>query len=484
MPYETVTVQLNFPDDQGLRAYLRVLAGLLRHRAECRRIIDRTGQTRQGVPFDDLARLIDADQLHYVDYRLRLDHFAEQLILRPAQNCLRLQTRLLFGLQPTELVWLQSSLDPPTPFPIIALPVHLMGQLDHPGLTLETIHPLIVLALHTGGLTSASCVLADRQFSARWTGARLGPDSLPLRASRDERLWRVDSAVANPVLWFTPSPPLKTPEINDKWWEMLLELRQRWPKSRADLKTHLAPLLPSYPSGDHWELETISPDHLAGSHAKAPVAIIQPEDTRVRIAIDSQLEGRRWGRVLLHSFAHLALGHIRPGDQTVHTDDLQSVINPIRHRDQLASQYALNQWIKPGWCQPESLADCTPEQKARLGLWRILNERLGEGHLHEKARIYQSTDYQRQAASRLVDILNKYQGAMLCDGVGLGKTYVATTVMVHYINTWLDQQETTSNKRITIIAPNQVVSTWLNEALPSISDLGGRSVQIRILSHH
>ncbi|MFN7827543.1 MAG: hypothetical protein ACK5RR_06230, partial [Acidobacteriota bacterium] len=372
MPYETVTVQLNFPDDQGLRAYLRVLAGLLRHRAECRRIIDRTGQTRQGVPFDDLARLIDADQLHYVDYRLRLDHFAEQLILRPAQNCLRLQTRLLFGLQPTELVWLQSSLDPPTPFPIIALPVHLMGQLDHPGLTLETIHPLIVLALHTGGLTSASCVLADRQFSARWTGARLGPDSLPLRASRDERLWRVDSAVANPVLWFTPSPPLKSPEINDKWWEMLLELRQRWPKSRADLKAHLAPLLPSYPSGDHWELETISPDHLAGSHAKAPVAIIQPEDTRVRIAIDSQLEGRRWGRVLLHSFAHLALGHIRPGDQTVHTDDLQSVINPIRHRDQLASQYALNQWIKPGWCQPESLADCTPEQKARLGLWRIL----------------------------------------------------------------------------------------------------------------
>lgn len=490
VPYETATVQLNFPDDQGLRDYLRILASLLHYQADCHLTIDRTGQTRRAVPFDDLQRLIDVDQLHFVDFRLRLDHLEERLILRPAQNYLQLQIRLLFGRQPTDLLWLQSSLDPPTPFPIIALPVHLMGQQCHPGLTLETLHPLIVLAVHTGGLTSASCVLADRQFSSRWSLSRLGNDSLPLRSSREERLWRVDSTVAQPALWFTPSPLLKTPEINDQWWEILLELRQRWPESRPALKAHLAPLLPSYPSGDHWELEAISPDHLAGSHAKAPVAIIQPEEHRVRVAIDPQLEGRRWGRVLLHSLAHLALGHIRPGDQTVHTDDLQSVINPLRHRDQLASQYTRKQWIRPGWCEPESLADCSPEQKARLGLWRILNERLGDiPFLHMRAQDYQNAAYQRQAAERLVSILDKYRGAMLCDGVGLGKTYVATTVIVHYVNQWLDrlrdlgEAQIPHKYRISVIVPNSVEKIWKSNALTTVYSSGVTPAMVRVITH-
>ncbi|MFM8393843.1 MAG: SNF2-related protein, partial [Acidobacteriota bacterium] len=476
MPYETAIIELKFSDTQGVQEYLRTLAILLHHQAVCRRTIDRTGQTREGLSWLDQLRLIDGQRLYSIDYRIRFESHEERLYLKSDQNHLWLQTRLLFGCQPTDLLWFQAS--QPLSTPLVALPVHGLG---HPGLTLETLHPLIVLAFHTGKMTSASCAVAARQFSARWTPSSLGPDSLPLRSSREERLWQVDRSCTHPALWFTPAPPLAPPAIDDEWWKSLLALRKRWPDSRPALKSHLTPLLPAYSSADQWELEEMDTDAFQGSN---PVAIIQPEEHRVRVAIDRQLEGKRWGRVLLHSFAHLALGHLRPGDRTSHADDLQSVINPLRHRDQLASQYARKHWIRPGWCEPESLADCSPEQKAKLGIWRILNERLGEGHLHEKARFYQSTYYQRQAATRLVDILNKYHGAILCDGVGLGKTYVATTVMVHYINTWLDQQESTSNKRITIIVPNQVVSTWQNEALPSISDFGGRSVQIRILTHH
>ncbi|NDD62633.1 MAG: hypothetical protein EBZ36_01425 [Acidobacteria bacterium] len=478
VPYETAAIELDFPDTDGLRDYLRTLASLLQHQAECHRTIDRAGQTRKNIPFRDLRWLIDEDRLYSVDYRLRLGHHVERLLLRPANNHLQLKTRLLFNCQPTDLLWLQSSLDPPSAFPLIALPVHRQG------LTLEALHPIIALAVHTAGLTSASCAVAGQSFAARWSSSPTGPDSLPVRSSRSDHPWQVDPACRQATLWFTPSRPIPVPSIDDAWWRSLLDLRQRWPESRAEIKAHLAPLLPFYPAGEDWELEEIDAAQLAAANGAGRVAIIQPEDRRVRVAIDPTLKDKQWGRVLLHSLAHLALGHLRPGDLAAHIDDLQSVITPIRHRDQLAGQYARRYWIKPGWCEPESLDDCTPEQKARLGMWRILNARLGEGHLHEKARSYQPTSYQRQAAARLVDILDKYHGALLCDGVGLGKTYVATTVMVHYINTWLDQQGTVSGKRITIIAPNQVVSTWLNEALPSISDLGGRSVQIRILGHH
>ena len=60
-------------------------------------------------------------------------------------------------------------------------------------------------------------------------------------------------------------------------------------------------------------------------------------------------------------------------------------------------------------------------------------------YLHPAAEAYQAAAYQRQAAQRLVAQLEDYGGAMLCDGVGLGKTYVATTVVVHYSNAWRER---------------------------------------------
>jgi hypothetical protein len=102
----------------------------------------------------------------------------------------------------------------------------------------------------------------------------------------------------------------------------------------------------------------------------------------------------------------------------------------------------------------------------------MIGEMLGESRrLHPSAERYQRAAYQRQAAQRLVSMLQDFGGAMLCDGVGLGKTYVATTMMVHYVNAWRDQWAAMPDRlvedpfRITVIAPHSVVSTWRREAL-------------------
>src|SRR5437870_5019176 len=120
----------------------------------------------------------------------------------------------------------------------------------------------------------------------------------------------------------------------------------------------------------------------------------------------------------------------------------------------------------------------------------MIGEMLGESRrLHKLAERYRHAAYQRQAAQRLVAMLEEYGGAMLCDGVGLGKTYVATTLMVHYANRWRDQWAPTPERliedpfRITVLSPNSVVSTWRREALPPLASFGVPLATVRVISH-
>ena len=471
MPFETAILDLQFDTSQNLRHYLLVLTGLFDSQVECRRTLDRQGRTGNG---SSLKQLIENDQIFAIDYRVKFQQREDRFYIKPDSQHLRIQTRLLSNCQANELLWLQSCPTSPKGFPLIALPV------NREGLTLDTFHSLVVLATHTGQLVSARCENDEGQVTGWWTRSRTGADSLPVQTSLKESVWLVDQSLHASPLWYTPSTSIDIPDTDLEWWQRLLNLRQNWPDSRDAIKDHVARLLPDLPSSDHWELEELHAWHIDSDNS---VALIQPEEKRVRVAIDPQLDESKWGRVLLHAMAHLALGHYRPGDELSHSDTWKSIAEPARHRDRLAAQL-VNYWAKPGWWAPASLDDCIPEQKVKLGMWRILEERLGGSQLHEKARAYQNTAYQRQAATRLVDILDRYHGAILSDGVGLGKSYIATTVMVHYINTWLDSAEKGSGKRITIIAPHQVTSTWQNEALASIASWGGRQVQIRVISHH
>ncbi|MGD9976097.1 MAG: DEAD/DEAH box helicase, partial [Desulfatirhabdiaceae bacterium] len=132
----------------------------------------------------------------------------------------------------------------------------------------------------------------------------------------------------------------------------------------------------------------------------------------------------------------------------------------------------------------------SPHEKAMLGVWRMIGEMLGESRrLHQRAEAYQQAAYQRQAAQRLLAQLEEYGGAMLCDGVGLGKTYVAATIVVHYANAWRDNFQKSPDTllsdpfRISILAPNSVVSTWQREALPPLASHGVLLATIRVISH-
>src|SRR5262249_44840022 len=157
------------------------------------------------------------------------------------------------------------------------------------------------------------------------------------------------------------------------------------------------------------------------------------------------------------------LGHVRPGDKWGHWETATTVSSTTPHRvwDQEANAFLARSFAAPRSRRVESLDQCTPTEKAQLGLWRMIGEMLGESRrLHPSAERYQRAAYQRQAAQRLVSMLQDFGGAMLCDGVGLGKTYVATTMMVHYVNAWRDQWAAMPDRlvedpfRITVIAPH------------------------------
>ncbi len=64
--------------------------------------------------------------------------------------------------------------------------------------------------------------------------------------------------------------------------------------------------------------------------------------------------------------------------------------------------------------------------------------------------------YQEEGARRLVPVINRYNGAILADSTGLGKTWVAMRVITHYAALH-------NRFRVAIIAPNQVVENWKSE---------------------
>ena len=215
-----------------------------------------------------------------------------------------------------------------------------------------------------------------------------------------------------------------------------------------------------------------------------------PEAGRVVVAVDFEQPAALVADLLLHLCAHLTLGHVRPGDAWGHWDTAAS-LSPTQHRqwDREARAYVDANLARPVR-RITSLEECNPREKAWLVLLDHIERMVGQARtLHPATERYQAAAYQRQAAQRLVAQLEEYGGAMLCDGVGLGKTYVATTVVVHYANVWRDQLgvagRTASDDsfRVTILAPNSVVSTWQREALPPLAAHGVPLATIRVISH-
>ena len=130
------------------------------------------------------------------------------------------------------------------------------------------------------------------------------------------------------------------------------------------------------------------------------------------------------------------------------------------------------------WQYPEKLEDVTaqicdhtasvyqensPESIYFLMLYNIFNEFLddiNEGVLPNDRTGYQDTliwnklfNYQKDAATGIINKLETYSGCILADSVGLGKTFTALAVVKYY---------ELRNKSVLVLCPKKLADNWLN----------------------
>ncbi len=384
----------------------------------------------------------------------------------------------------TSRLWLQCDPDVVTPVPALALPT------TDDGLALDAAHALVGLAIRCGGALGAE-LTGER--AVVWSTTPPSPDALPLHGALRDASWVVGSASEGPpAAWVTGLPGASAPsEPDSSWRERLLELARAPRESLVELQAHLATVF-DIPFAWHITDRSTGP---AGAFVVQPeanaIAWLVPESIRVVLVVDLGQPAAILASALVHLCAHCALGHVGPGDSWGHWDTPESIASGSPHREWdrevLAYLDASNRRFVR---RVSSIEECTPKEKGWLVLHDHIGRMVGQARtLHEATSRYQAAAYQRLAAQRLVAQLDEYGGAMLCDGVGLGKTYVATTVAVHYANTWREAHEPSGRTasgdpfRITILAPNSVVSTWQREAVPPLAAHGVPLATIRVISH-
>jgi superfamily II DNA or RNA helicase len=94
-----------------------------------------------------------------------------------------------------------------------------------------------------------------------------------------------------------------------------------------------------------------------------------------------------------------------------------------------------------------------------------------------KSRIYPVLDqYQREGYGALIRIARRYRGAFLCDGVGLGKTYVGLMVIERLIDL--------ERKRVALFVPKAArASVWEAAIRRYLPHIGGDFSNLVVLNH-
>ena len=488
---QLVHLRLEFGSEGSARKFVAALASLLHGAAESCVVVDASGRGRDDLDLGEINHRVKTAATLDLQALVRNEGGLQKIAIELDEAAVSIRTRIPLDTRATSTTWLQADPESFGPVPVLALPM------NGAHLAADALHPLVGLGVRTGGLIGAR-LHADGEPSARyfWTVDGKSDDALPVVASQDAAVWIPSTeaqAATTPELWFEPgSAPPASATISEKWWARFDDLTRSAATSVAELESHLRDLVPDRQA---WRLDDAAVARHAGFMVPVEhgsVMALVPKANEVVVAVDLHLPAEVLQPLLLHAVSHLALGHVRPGDVWGHWDTRTTATSaePYRHWDREAKDFVARHLRRHTDRRIESLDDCTPTEKAQLGLWRMIGEMLGESRrLHPVAERYQKAAYQRQAAQRMVAMLEDYGGAMLCDGVGLGKTYVATTLMVHYVNSWREQWASTPERlledpfRITVLAPNSVVSTWRREALPALASFGVPLVTIRVVSH-
>lgn len=485
-------LEIQFTSQAHKRGFVSSFANLLSSACEGCLTIDVDGLVRDDLLVDEIVERLHRDRLRSLQFESSGGGgtFTVQLAANPGSPTATLSLPLVVDGQPTGSLWLQADHRVGSPLTLLAVP-H-----GHTALCIESLHPIVALAARVGGLASAALRTdAEQRPRARWT---VTPEEglEPVVGTHDETVWhaveRSEGDSNGAVAWFETNPPRPVQLPSPDWWVRLEALIATAGDSPSELVRHLGQVLPT---DCRWRLGTLTEARRAQyvtAIEDGLVAALVPSSEEIVLAIDLEASPDVSKSALLHGVAHLALRHVVPGDAFGHWDTTTTVTaqQPHRQWDREVRDYLAKHLSRLGRRRVETLDDCTPREKAQLGLWRMIGEMLGESRrLHPAAHRYQKAAYQRQAAQRLVGMLEEFDGGMLCDGVGLGKTYVATTLIVHYTNEWRERWAATPERlledpfRVSVLAPNSVVSTWRREALPGLSAFGVSLSTIRVISH-
>ena len=486
--------RLDFADEAAAASCILALASLFSRIAEELVAIDVHGQLRDDLDLNELQQRLKSKRIASLHLRVPLGSSVAQVTISAGSRDFPASISVALPIAAHESdawpLWLQADPEHLGPLPLLALPV-VDGAFAS-----DALHALVALGARVGGLASAQLKVGGANHArSSWRTKKSEQETLPVVGTRHDSVWGIDPNVQTAngaVAWCATQPSEREPrELSADWWQRLKEVLRQ--SSAVDaIERHLRVTELALPPFRIVDLKHASAGHFMVPPEEGVVASLHPVDHAVVVALDLAQPPDAIERALLHVVGHLALGHVRPGDKWGHWDTATTVSSatPRRVWDQEANAFLARSFAVPPTRRVESLDQCTPAEKAQLGLWRMIGEMLGESRrLHHSAERYQRAAYQRQAAQRLVSMLQDFGGAMLCDGVGLGKTYVATTMMVHYVNAWRDQWAAMPDRlvedpfRITVIAPHSVVSTWRREALPSLAAFGIPLASVRVLSH-
>jgi superfamily II DNA or RNA helicase len=484
-------LRIEFADAGGAAAYVHSLLSLVFGSAASVVAIAPDGRRRDDLDLDELYERLRRNLVGSLELDLPSAAGSRTLRLEiPLDPATEVGIHGHFvDVESYDLLWLQCTPVHPTDPPVLAVPVTRLG------FPLATCHVLVGVARKGGGFLQAQLRSANGDSMCNWLHGPAQGGCVPLVSGLGDALWSLGNAEADqdaPV-WFRQQGKAEAePAPDEGWWSAFDEFLRAPRASLPELHQHLERLFRPKLA---WTVCDLA-DAPAATDVVPPeahvVGRLVPTAEHVVLAADLALPPDRLSGLLLHLAAHLALGHVHPGDPFGHWDTEQTATaeEPHRHWDRRARDYLAVRARRSPERQVRSLDDCTPKEKAQLGLWQMIGEMLGESRqLHPSAERYQQAAYQRQAAQRMVAMLEDYGGAMLCDGVGLGKTYVATTLIVHYANCWREQWAASPERlvedpfRVTVLAPNSVVSTWQREALPALASFGVPLATVRVVSH-
>ncbi len=181
-----------------------------------------------------------------------------------------------------------------------------------------------------------------------------------------------------------------------------------------------------------------------------------------------QTEGKATAYMPLHGFTAVDLGY-QQGN---------AVSNLVNKMDEPAFTATYLSLFEHIWNDPEKLEDVTgqlcdhissvyqenaPERIYFLMLYNIFNEfleDLDEDLVPNDRTGYQDTliwkklfNFQRDAATGIINKLETYNGCILADSVGLGKTFAALAVIKYY---------ELRNRSVLVLCPKKLADNWLN----------------------